>query len=116
MASNNSTDARLVKNNLRSMIGYRYESDHDFYEQLKKAIGYTGATYDGVCERLIELMDDYALERTCHNHRHRGIRNRHGSGREPHAGAEQRLHREPRELEAAQAWNTRGGVGLRGDF
>lgn len=86
MASNNSTDARLVKNNLRSMIGYRYESDHDFYEQLKKAIGYTGATYDGVCERLIELMDDYA-----HCDRHRGIRNRHGSGREPHAGAEQRL-------------------------
>lgn len=62
MASNNSTDARLVKSNLREMMAGLYDSDHDFYEQLKKAIGYTGATYDGVCTRLIELMDDYALE------------------------------------------------------
>jgi len=47
---------------LRDMKYRTYESDHDFYEQLKKAIGYTGATYDGVCMRLIELMDDRALE------------------------------------------------------
>lgn len=56
MTSNNSTCSCNVKNNLRSMIGYRYDSDHDFYEQLKKAIYYDGETYIGVCERLIELI------------------------------------------------------------
>lgn len=56
MASNNSTCSCNVKNNLRSMIGYRYDSDHDFYEQLKKAIYYDGETYIGVCKRLIELI------------------------------------------------------------
>lgn len=56
MASNNSICSCNVKNNLRSMIGYRYDSDHDFYEQLKKAIYYDGETYIGVCKRLIELI------------------------------------------------------------
>ena len=56
MASNNSICSCNVKNNLRAMIGYRYDSDHDFYEQLKKAIYYDGETYIGVCERLIELI------------------------------------------------------------